>query len=258
MGDSMLREIIFDTETTGLDPREDRVIEIGGVELVNRFPTGRTFHYYLNPQGRVIDAEALAVHGIGAADLDGKPLFQEVADEFLAFIDGASLVAHNAGFDVAFINAELERIGAPAVSQHRVVDTLALARRKHPLGPNSLDALCRRYGIDNSRRNLHGALLDSELLSEVYLELIGGRQAKLGLEPLPASAGTSVAAAVQARVVIRPRPVPLPPRLTEKERVGHGLLIEELGDKALWLKVSAVLPQTDLASTGRGAEAVSG
>ncbi|TIX46437.1 MAG: DNA polymerase III subunit epsilon, partial [Mesorhizobium sp.] len=136
-----MREIIFDTETTGLDTREDRVIELGGVELVNRFPTGRTFHKYINPQGRQIHHEA--------------PTFMEIAEEFLAFIDGAKLVAHNAGFDIGFLNLEFGRLGHPAIDPGRIVDTLALARRKHPMGPNSLDALCRRYGIDNGRRTKH-------------------------------------------------------------------------------------------------------
>jgi DNA polymerase-3 subunit epsilon len=169
-----MREIIFDTETTGLDSRDDRIIELGGVELVNRFPTGRTFHFFINPQGRQIHAEAQAVHGISAADLADKPVFGAVADEFIALIEGAKLVAHNANFDIGFINAEFARIGHPPIGPERVVDTLALAKRKHPMGPNSLDALCRRYGIDNSHRTMHGALLDSELLAEVYIELIGG------------------------------------------------------------------------------------
>jgi len=234
-----LREIIFDTETTGLDPREDRVIEIGAVELVNRFPTGRSFHRYINPQGRSVDPEAFAIHGIGNPDLEGKPLFRDIADEFLAFIHGASLIAHNAGFDVAFINAELARIGAEAVTQQRVVDTLALARRKHPLGPNSLDALCRRYGIDNSHRTRHGALLDSELLSEVYLELVGGRQAALGLEPLPVAAIGALEAGDAAVVVVRRRPAALAPRLTGSDLEAHRRLVAELGDKALWLRLAA-------------------
>jgi DNA polymerase III subunit epsilon len=234
-----LREIIFDTETTGLDPREDRVIELGGVELVNRFPTGRSFHRYINPQGRAIDREAQAVHGISAADLAGKPVFQDIADEFLAFIDGANLVAHNAGFDIAFLNAELSRLGALAIAPGRVVDTLAIARRKHPLGPNSLDALCRRYGVDNSHRTKHGALLDSELLSEVYLELIGGRQAALGFETVSAGQAGRIEVSIAADIVIRPRPIPLPLRLTEAERAAHRLLVAELGEKAIWLKLAA-------------------
>ncbi len=233
----VLREIILDTETTGLDPREDRIIELGAVELVNRFPTGRSFHHYIDPEGRSVDPEAYAVHGIGMSDLDGKPVFQQIADEFLAFIEGASLVAHNAGFDVAFINAELARIGAQAVAASRVVDTLAIARRKHPLGPNSLDALCRRYGIDNSHRTRHGALLDSELLSEVYLELIGGRQASLGLEPVAAGEAGVAETGMTAGAVIRRRPVELAPRLTEGELSAHRRLVAELGEKAVWLSL---------------------
>ncbi|THF57038.1 DNA polymerase III subunit epsilon [Ollibium composti] len=229
-----MREIIFDTETTGLDAREDRIIELGCVELDNRFPTGRTFHHYINPQGRAINPEAQAVHGIGAEQLVGKPTFGDLAEKFLAFIDGAKLVAHNAGFDMGFINAEFARLGHPAVSQERVVDTLALARRKHPMGPNSLDALCRRYGIDNSHRTKHGALLDSELLAEVYIELIGGKQAALILD----SAARPDAIAVQATVeiVVAARPVPLAPRLSEAERAAHAKMVETLGEKALWLR----------------------
>ena len=169
-----MREIVFDTETTGLDSRIERVIEIGAIELVNRFPTGRTFHVYINPDGRPIDPEAQAVHGISMADLAGKPVFGGIIDDFCAFIDGAALVAHNAGFDIGFLNAEFARYGRPPIEQSRVVDTLAIARRKHPMGPNSLDALCRRYGVDNSHRTRHGALLDSGLLAEVYIEVIGG------------------------------------------------------------------------------------
>ena len=234
----MMREIVFDTETTGLDWRDERVIELGGIELVNRFPTGRTFHRYINPQGRQIHAEAQAVHGISAADLADKPTFADIADEFIAFIDGAHLVAHNAGFDIAFINAELERLGQPAVDQNRVVDTLAIAKRKHPMGPNSLDALCRRYGIDNSHRTKHGALLDSELLAEVYIELIGGKQAALGLDSLVS--GSAAAIEIETvEIVIRQRPAPLAPRLTEDELAAHGLLVKELGEKAIWLQMGA-------------------
>ncbi|QDC01553.1 DNA polymerase III subunit epsilon [Mesorhizobium sp. 8] len=229
-----MREIIFDTETTGLDAREDRIIELGCIELDNRFPTGRTFHHYINPQGRAINPEAQAVHGIGPEQLVGKPTFGDLAEKFLAFIDGAKLVAHNAGFDMGFINAEFARLGHPAVGQERVVDTLALARRKHPMGPNSLDALCRRYGIDNSHRTKHGALLDSELLAEVYIELIGGKQAALILD----SAARPDAVAVQATVeiVVAARPVPLQSRLSEAERAAHAKMVETLGEKALWLR----------------------
>ena len=232
-----MREIVFDTETTGLDWRDERIIELGGVELINRFPTGRTFHRYLNPQGRGIDPEAQAVHGITAADLVDKPTFADIADEFLEFIDGASLVAHNSGFDMAFINAELGRLGQTGIDPGRVVDTLALARRRHPMGPNSLDALCRRYGIDNSHRTKHGALLDSELLAEVYIELIGGKQAALGLESIAARPQGRIEI-MAAEITIRVRPAPLSPRLTDADRAAHRLLVAELGEKALWLKMN--------------------
>ncbi|MDX8479185.1 DNA polymerase III subunit epsilon [Mesorhizobium sp. VK24D] len=232
-----MREIIFDTETTGLDLRDDRIIELGGVELVNRFPTGRTFHKFINPQGRAIHVEAQAVHGISAADLAGKPTFAEVVEEWLAFTDGAKLIAHNATFDIGFLNLEYSRLGHPAIDPGSIVDTLALARRKHPMGPNSLDALCRRYGIDNTRRTKHGALLDSELLAEVYIELIGGKQAALILDAVAAQAnGTEVA---DIDITIGARPIALPPRLTEADRAAHAGLVSALGEKALWLKVAA-------------------
>lgn len=231
-----MREIIFDTETTGLDSRLDRVIEIGGVELVNRFPTGRTFHHYINPQGREIHAEAEAVHGIGIAQLADKPIFDAIVDEFLAFFDGARLVAHNANFDMGFINAELDRLGHPPIASDRVVDTLAIAKRKHPMGPNSLDALCRRYGIDNSRRTKHGALLDSEILAEVYIELIGGKQAALSLDVVDAG---PIALGDEALAIapLPPRPRPLASRLTEMERAAHAELVKKLGENAVWAKL---------------------
>jgi DNA polymerase-3 subunit epsilon len=230
-----MREIILDTETTGLDPREDRVIEIGGVELDNRFPTGRTFHVYVNAQGRPVHPDALAVHGISDAELVGKPAFPEIVDAFIAFIDGARLVAHNAGFDMGFINAEFERLGLPPVAPERVVDSLALARRRHPMGPNSLDALCRRYGIDNSRRTKHGALLDSELLAEVYIELIGGRQAALVLDRAETARVEESLAVLD--VIVRQRPHALAQRLTQQDRAAHARLVGELGDKAIWREV---------------------
>lgn len=230
-----MREIILDTETTGLDFRDDRIIEFGGIELVNRFPTGRTMHVYINPQGRAVHPDALAVHGIGKEQLEGKPNFPDIVEELLAFIDGAKLVAHNASFDVTFINAELQRLGHPEIEPARVVDTLAIARRKHPMGPNSLDALCRRYGIDNSRRTKHGALLDSELLAEVYIELAGGKQATLVLDVSPQHDPRRGDLAI-ASIVIQ-RPAPLPPRLSEAERAAHESLVASLGVKAIWLKV---------------------
>ena len=228
-----MREIIFDTETTGLDSREDRIIEFGGVEMVNRFPTGRSIHFYINPQGRPVHPEAQAVHGISDADLADKPAFPALVEELVAFLDDAMLVAHNANFDIGFLDAEFARVGLPKIDPARVVDTLAIARRKHPMGPNSLDALCRRYGIDNSHRTRHGALLDSELLAEVYIELIGGRQAAFSLD-------AQVEAAVSAGDVeagpgsARQRDKQLQPRLTQLEIEAHGRLVGEIGDNAIW------------------------
>jgi len=176
-----MREIVFDTETTGLNPLGgDRIVEIGCVELFNRLPTGETFHVYLNPERDMPEA-AFRVHGLSVEFLSDKPLFTDIAQDFIDFIGDAALVAHNASFDMGFINAELVRVNRPIIDSERVIDTLQIARRKHPFGPNSLDALCQRYNIDNSKRTKHGALLDSEILAEVYIELTGGRQADLGL-----------------------------------------------------------------------------
>ena len=225
-----MREIVFDTETTGLDPFQgDRMVEIGCIELVNRFPTGKTFHYYFNPE-RDMPEQAFKVHGLSIDFLKDKPLFADKVDELIAFLgDDAALVAHNAMFDLGFLNAELERAGRGAVSRERIVDTLLLARRKHPGAANRLDDLCARYTIDNSRRTKHGALLDAELLAEVYIELIGARQAQLGL--------SQTAAPVRIAgepIVLRERPVPLSPRLSEEERVAHRHFIATLGDNAVW------------------------
>jgi DNA polymerase III subunit epsilon len=229
----MLREIVLDTETTGLDPRRgDRLIEIGCIELVNRIPTGREYHQFINPE-RNVPAEAEAVHGISTASLLDKPVFSQVADQFLEFIAGDTLVIHNAVFDVGFLNAELERLGGPApLSMSRVVDTLQLARRKHPAGPNSLDALCKRYGIDNSKRIKHGALMDSLLLAEVYVELLGERQGNLGLSTERSrlrARGDAGRAAVRG-----PRPVPLQPRITDEIVAAHRAFVDTLGPNALW------------------------
>jgi DNA polymerase III subunit epsilon len=230
-----MREIIFDTETTGLRPEDgERVIEIGAVELENRFPTGRSFHVYLNPQGRPVHPDALRVHGITDQFLADKPAFSAIAAEFMAFIDGAHLVAHNAGFDIGFINAELARIGLPPIHADRVVDTLQIARRKHPMGPNSLDALCSRYGIDNAHRTRHGALLDAELLAEVYIELNGGKQAALILDvdlQATVTVGGDTEVVISAR---RQRPAPLPPRIDEAALARHAAFIATLGEAALW------------------------
>lgn len=227
-----MREIVLDTETTGLDPLNgDRLVEIGCVEMVNRITTGNTFHVYINPE-RDMPQEAFNVHGLSAEFLADKPKFADVADDFLAFIGNDTLVIHNAAFDIGFLNAELDRAGRPVIARDRVVDTLALARRKHPGGPNSLDVLMNRYGIDASRRVKHGALLDSELLAEVYSELLGGRQAMLvGLVEEESAAPRLVAATVAAA---RQRPVPLPPRLTAEECAAHAAFIEGIGDKAIW------------------------
>ena len=222
-----MREIVLDTETTGLDPAAgDRLIEIGCVELVNHFPTGRTFHAYVNPQ-RSVSQGAFSVHGLSEAFLADKPVFAAVAEPFLEFVGDARLVIHNAGFDIGFLNAEFARTGHPALDMMRVVDTLSLARRKHPGAPNNLDALCARYGIDNSRRTKHGALLDAELLAEVYIELIGGKQADLNLSLRPAvAAQSSIVVAARSGVAIS--------RLTDAERDAHLAFIASLGVAAIW------------------------
>lgn len=226
----MVREIILDTETTGLDPATgDRIVEIGAVELFNHLPTGRTFHVYINPE-RDMPKEAEAVHGLSSAFLKDKPVFSAIAQDFLEFIGDDVLIIHNASFDMAFINAELGFLRRPSIPPERVVDTLHMARQKHPGAANSLDALCRRYAIDNSRRTKHGALLDSELLAEVYLELIGGRQTALILD----SSVTKKVATSAVPQAARERPVPLPPRLTEEERAAHAAFVARLGDNALW------------------------
>jgi DNA polymerase-3 subunit epsilon len=240
----MMREIIFDTETTGLDSRFDRVIEIGGIELINHFPTGRSLHLYINPGDQKVHPDALAVHGITDEFLKDKPPFQEVAGKIIEFFGEAKWIAHNATFDMGFVNAELARLEMPPILPERVIDTLALARRKHPMGPNSLDALCRRYGIDNSHRTRHGALLDSELLSEVYIEMIGGRQTALGLRiDTGSSAGGRNEEDVEDTVYAPlGRPQPLPARLTDEERAAHFALVTKLGDKGVWAKYRQVDP----------------
>ncbi|MBW8320366.1 MAG: DNA polymerase III subunit epsilon [Arenimonas sp.] len=230
-----MREIVFDTETTGLEFKNDRVIEIGGIELLNHFPTGRSFHVYINPGDRRVHPDALAVHGITDEFLKDKPTFDQIVDEMLAFFDGARWVAHNASFDMSFINAEFERLRRPPVPGEVVVDTLALARRKHPMGPNSLDALCRRYGIDNSHRTKHGALLDSELLAEVYIEMLGGRQAAFGLMPVEEGRARG-GQEIEVIDVSYERPRALPPRISAGEREGHVALVTRLGEKAIWAK----------------------
>ncbi len=239
-----MREVVLDTETTGFDPESgDRIVEIGAVELYNHLPTGNTFHEYVNPE-RTMPMDAFQVHGIGpdlldppqtpepkAVTLKDKPLFRDVGQKFLDFIGSAKLVIHNAAFDIKFLNAELRWINLPQIPWEQATDTLAIARQKFPGSPASLDALCRRFGIDNANRTLHGALLDSEILAEVYLELIGGRQPDLVL-----ASGTSSRSSKQETEVWRPtrRQTPLPPRLTPQDEAEHRAFVKKLGDGALW------------------------
>jgi DNA polymerase-3 subunit epsilon len=222
-----MREIVLDTETTGLDPFQGhRVVEIGCVELLNRIPTGNTFHCYLNPE-RDMPTEAFNVHGLSAEFLKDKPLFGSVCDDFLAFLGDSVLIAHNASFDFGFLCHELERCKREVLTRDRVIDTIALARRKHSAGPYSLDALCARYGIDNSKRTKHGALLDAEILAEVYLELIGARQASLILlDNLGGQRGKRIAAAQ--------RPIALPVRITQADLAAHRDFVATLGETPLW------------------------
>ena len=225
-----MREIVLDTETTGLDAlRGDRLVEIGCVEMFNRMPTGQTFHRHINPE-REMPAEAFAVHGLSTEFLRAKPLFAEVVDDFLEFIADAPLVIHNASFDVSFINAELDRIKRPPIARERLVDTLLLARRKHPGVSNRLDDLCSRYAIDNSRRTKHGALLDAELLAEVYIDLIGARQSQLVL----ASESREIRIGVSGEMPRRQRELPLAPRVTDTDREAHRAFIATLADKPIW------------------------
>ncbi|MCX8999489.1 DNA polymerase III subunit epsilon [Rhizobiaceae bacterium BDR2-2] len=230
-----MREIIFDTETTGLENRNDRVIEIGGIELFNHFPTGNTIHFYINPGDRKVHPDALAVHGITDEFLADKPPFADVAPKIVAFFEGAKWIAHNATFDMGFINAEFARLNLPPVSNDMVIDTLSMARRKHPMGPNTLDALCRRYGIDNSHRTKHGALLDAELLAEVYIEMIGGRQAAFGLtEDERRAEGNADDDAGISDFGKRPRP--LVSRLSAEERERHAVMVSSLKSTPIWSK----------------------
>lgn len=238
-----MREISFDTETTGLNPNGgDRLVEIGGVELFNHVPTGKSYHVYINPE-RDMPIEAFNVHGLSEEFLSDKPLFSHVADEFLEFVGDATLVIHNAAFDMGFINMELKRAGRQIIPNTQVLDTLDLARRKHPAGPNSLDALCNRYSIDNSRRVKHGALLDAEILAEVYIELIGGKQTALSLTPdedLSATQGSGETSGFGGlgSFSARQRPQPLPPQMRDEELAAHKAFIEGMGESAIWSKYS--------------------
>lgn len=240
-----MREIVLDTETTGFDPDQgDRIVEIGALELENHLPTNRTFHRYINPE-RDMPQGAFEVHGLGADLLDpprplvkggislgNKPLFAAIASDFVDFIGDAKLIIHNAAFDMRFLNFELRRVGLPLIANERAIDTLAIARSRFPGSPASLDALCRRFGIDNSARTLHGALLDSEILAEIYLELIGGRQPDFGLDVAATRTENTATETGAPRIAAGPRQ--LAPRITDEERKAHDAFVAAMGDAALW------------------------
>lgn len=228
-----MREIVLDTETTGLDPYSDhRLVEIGCIELINHMPSGRQYHQYINPQ-RPMPKEAFDVHGLGDDFLKDQPLFAEIADDFIEFIGNDSkLVIHNAAFDMKFLNAELGWLNKPKIDMARAIDTVQMARKKFPGSPVSLDALCRRFKIDNSNRTLHGALLDSDLLAVVYLELLGGRQHGLLLDPNANNQGDD-------RRILGPKEGRLEPRphiVSDDELAAHRAYIEKKVANALWFK----------------------
>jgi DNA polymerase III subunit epsilon len=235
-----MREIVLDTETTGFEPGEGhRIVEIGAVELVNLMPTGRTYHQYINPE-RNMPPEAFAVHGLGDDFLRDKPVFASIAQAFLDFIGDARLVIHNASFDMKFLNAELGWVRLPLLPMERAVDTLLIARRKFPGSPASLDALCRKFGVDNSAREKHGALLDSEILAEVYLNLLGGRQPDLVLAPQePSRRAGHESRSPEAAWRPGPRPRALPARLTEAEEKAHAAFVDSMGEAAIWKRYQA-------------------
>ncbi len=241
-----MREIVLDTETTGFDPFSgDRIVEIGAVELMNHVATGETYHVYINPERGMPD-EAFGVHGIGPDLLDSpraanpgevtlkdKPVFKKVGQSFLDFIQDSKLIIHNAAFDMKFLNAELKWMNLPEIPYDQAFDTLMVARKRFPGSPASLDALCRRFNIDNSNRTLHGALLDSEILAEVYLELIGGKQPDFGLAPVEKNKSST---GEESNWRPTARPTALPSRLSDKEKAAHAAFVEKLGEDALWLK----------------------
>lgn len=226
-----MREIVLDTETTGFDPFSgDRIVEIGAIELIRHVPTDNVFHEYIDPE-RGMPQEAFEVHGLGDDFLRGKPKFAEIGQKFLDFVGDAKLVIHNAAFDMKFLNAELKWMNLPRLPFDQAIDTLDIARRRFPGSPASLDALCRRFGIDNSARTLHGALLDSEILAEVYLELIGGRQPDFGLSSTASHSSTSGS---EAAWTPSARPAALKPRISDQEKEAHAAFVGKLGDKTLW------------------------
>lgn len=229
-----MREIILDTETTGLNPTDGhRIVEIGCIELINHVATENIFHQYINPE-RKVPEETFAIHGLSDEFLKDKPVFADIADRFLDFISDAPLVIHNAAFDMKFLQAELHWAGKTLLSPDRTIDTLLIARTKFPGAQNNLDALCKRFGIDNAHRTYHGALLDSELLAEVYLELIGGRQRTLVFDGAPGSEPELAAPLVPAPQARDARPAPLPPRLSDQEKTAHKEFIKTLAGKSLW------------------------
>lgn len=236
----MLREIVLDTETTGLEAlRGDRLIELGCVEIINRLPTGVEFHRFINPETRSVHPDAERIHGLSTDFLKDKPMFRDVWRDFLEFIGDAPLVIHNASFDIGFLNMELTKVGQPPLEMARVTDTLQLARRKHPAGPNTLDALCKRYSIDNSKRTKHGAIMDSLLLAEVYIELLGERQATLSLSAGPANSATVIPSRnvrETRKSKAAQRSTALPDRVTVLEIASHAKFVEGLGPKSVWLK----------------------
>lgn len=230
-----MREIVLDTETTGLDPQDGhRIVEIGAVELYNHVPTGNVYHQYINPLITMPD-QAFAIHGLSDEFLSDKPKFSEIAKEFLDFIGSAKLVIHNAAFDIKFINAELKRIEEEEITFDRATDTLAIARKKFPGSPASLDSLCRRFKIDNSARVVHGALLDSQILAEVYLELVGGKQPDFALNIANVSNENNNSIFQENRTRVRKEK--LKSRLTTEEKANHENFIKELGITSMWSKI---------------------
>jgi DNA polymerase III subunit epsilon len=227
-----MREIVLDTETTGFDPQGgDRIVEIGAVELYNHMPTGEVYHVYINPE-RLMPQEAYEVHGLGDDFLRDKPVFSKIAQTFVDFIGGDKMVIHNAAFDMKFLNYELGLLGIAEMPYAQAIDTLEIARRKFPGSPASLDALCRRFGVDNSAREKHGALLDSEILAEVYLQLIGGQQPGFELAAEARGARSQVRSDEEWRA--KPRTTPLSSRLTEEEKTAHAAFVEKLGEDSVW------------------------
>ena len=232
-----MREIVLDTETTGFDPQGgDRIVEIGAVELYNHMPTGEVYHVYINPE-RSMPQEAFEVHGLGDDFLRDKPVFSEIAQSFVDFVRGDKMIIHNAAFDMKFLNYELGQLGIAEMPYAQAIDTLEIARKKFPGSPASLDALCRRFGVDNSAREKHGALLDSEILAEVYLQLIGGQQPGFELAAESRGAGSQIRSAEEWRA--RPRTTPLPSRLTEEEKSAHTAFVEKLGEDSVWSRMKA-------------------